>query len=648
MAATDLAQALTAVARDQQSSPAERFSAEQALSSLNSGGALPKLNPSVQQKVESFSPQAKNDLMVVMSGPRVGAASPTSYAGPQQPTAEPGSMGPPALQGPPALAAAPNLSSAVAEPPAPKPAAPGPDLGSAMAPSVAPAPAAPAHAAPLAAAPLAATPEPEEATEPPPAAAPEPEPSDEDAGGGSAGPGPTQGEGSGVDSDAASATTAAAYQGGSFSAQRLAEQGDRVNEAMDRATQAATNGDAESYKIAAGNVHAALVDETVGPNLAVKAIAKLTPPTGDVDLSPREIKNYEDDKRFLQQEFREARSRLDWSEVAELVGNALIRFGAAQAGLAQGVDLSHIDTVKQDWEKKRALALEDFKTAMDIKWREHQARKQDVQHNQARKDSYEGKVTSLTMEGGRMKAAAQTHNAGAKQAANADNARLQQQAAQFNAETGLRFDEHQVDWLFKVTGEEGANFRAMLKANSDAEKAKLAKADKTRAKADSAAAKLEKDETTAGAQAAKSNEALHEKSKADKDKKLAAYDEASGLFLQWAEAPAAKRGELLAKAKDKFGEAGVKAETVNRWVEAANKETIFGGRAGANPDVAKTQAESGRKEVESAPVRDTPTIYRFTDGTGQTHELPVKPSEKDEFLSRFPTAKPVVSMKPTK
>lgn len=65
-----------------------------------------------------------------------------------------------------------------------------------------------------------------------------------------------------------------------------------------------------------------------------------------------------------QKDYESGKKTAAYSELAEKLGNALIKMGAARTGLKKGVDLSKIDTTETDWDKRRKGLLDEYKTEL--------------------------------------------------------------------------------------------------------------------------------------------------------------------------------------------------------------------------------------------------------------------------------------------
>jgi hypothetical protein len=77
---------------------------------------------------------------------------------------------------------------------------------------------------------------------------------------------------------------------------------------------------------------------------------------------PTQRQRYQDEVDAAKQEYRDAQSNLDRREAIEAFANAIGRIGAGIAGLRTGTDMSKVEFGKQDWDKKRALASDNYKT----------------------------------------------------------------------------------------------------------------------------------------------------------------------------------------------------------------------------------------------------------------------------------------------
>jgi hypothetical protein len=75
---------------------------------------------------------------------------------------------------------------------------------------------------------------------------------------------------------------------------------------------------------------------------------------------------YDTEKEILDKEYKDRMTRSEWAEVAETIGHAMVRVGAAAYGLKKGVDLSKIDMQKVDWEKPRSRRSEEYLTKLKL------------------------------------------------------------------------------------------------------------------------------------------------------------------------------------------------------------------------------------------------------------------------------------------
>jgi hypothetical protein len=78
------------------------------------------------------------------------------------------------------------------------------------------------------------------------------------------------------------------------------------------------------------------------------------------------LDQFEIEKQELEQEYKNKMLPSQWAEVAETLGQALTKFGAAQSGLKSGVDLSKVDMQKTDWEKPRSRYAEEYLTKLKL------------------------------------------------------------------------------------------------------------------------------------------------------------------------------------------------------------------------------------------------------------------------------------------
>jgi hypothetical protein len=82
----------------------------------------------------------------------------------------------------------------------------------------------------------------------------------------------------------------------------------------------------------------------------------------------------------LKQEHLEATKGSDWGQVAETVGQAMTRFGAAKAGLKAGVDLSRVDMPTTNWDAQRDRASKEYLTKLQDLLQQQRDEKKDLSY----------------------------------------------------------------------------------------------------------------------------------------------------------------------------------------------------------------------------------------------------------------------------
>lgn len=361
--------------------------------------------------------------------------------------------------------------------------------------------------------------------------------------------------------------------------------------------------DGSDARPAVRQVQAALVDPERGPRAMAEVIKWMPEAPTEVSLSPQERRAYENDKSELLRSAMDARERIDWSEVAETVGNALIRMAAAAYGLKKGVDLSNVQTVKADWERKRDRIMDDYKTALDIKMRAHSERLADLRENKRTAENLSAERRGYVAAGERMKVEDATFNARQTQGASETNARLAADAD--NA--GVRMAAVKKQFL---VGEIGKNYRAKLAAEARAAKEAATKTDKADVQAQKAAdAKVKATES-----------------------RLAAYDAGYGEFEAFlSETDSKKKDEHLAKVYASMGKAGISSDKIQKVLDEADEAHFFDSDKG---EAAKKGIQGLRDSVPRSKL-----LFELPDGK----QFTVDATEEDiaAALERFPEAKPV-------
>lgn len=75
--------------------------------------------------------------------------------------------------------------------------------------------------------------------------------------------------------------------------------------------------------------------------------------------------------------YNENSTRADWSEVAEIIGRAAAKLGAATAGLHSNMDLSQLDMGKPiDWEARRAGYRQEYRNDADLAAKQYEIDRQ--------------------------------------------------------------------------------------------------------------------------------------------------------------------------------------------------------------------------------------------------------------------------------
>lgn len=80
------------------------------------------------------------------------------------------------------------------------------------------------------------------------------------------------------------------------------------------------------------------------------------------------IKQYVEGGKKEEERLAENKKITDWGRIASLLGEGLVKYGAASEGLRKGVDLSHIDIAKPNWDeliKEDQAAYDRAKERMD-------------------------------------------------------------------------------------------------------------------------------------------------------------------------------------------------------------------------------------------------------------------------------------------
>lgn len=81
--------------------------------------------------------------------------------------------------------------------------------------------------------------------------------------------------------------------------------------------------------------------------------------------SPVDMEQFDQAEQEAKQMYQDRASRNEWLSLADRVGNAITRIGAAQAGLKHGVDLSNINYgPMKDWDKDTDRAFQDYTTEL--------------------------------------------------------------------------------------------------------------------------------------------------------------------------------------------------------------------------------------------------------------------------------------------
>lgn len=166
------------------------------------------------------------------------------------------------------------------------------------------------------------------------------------------------------------------------------------------------------------------VDEKKADEWVASQIKELgSEPEGATRLSEAEKAAWKSQQDDLSAAYKAARSRNDWAEIAEKLGQAMVQFAAAKAGLRSGTDLSGVGKGMSttDWLRKNEQLLADLKLDLGLvkdsreareseiksakesleKWRERRSKIQEsgakmrldiLQGNQKSAEEYQGRV----------------------------------------------------------------------------------------------------------------------------------------------------------------------------------------------------------------------------------------------------------------